>query len=74
MIATRQKHQLSLFQPRLTLEKTYIEQVHEHRVLGVIIDAEIKWQPHLNNKFKIVSKTLFLLSQFKYYVNIRTAR
>ena len=48
VIATRQKHQLSPFQLKLTLEKTDIEQVHEHLVLGVTIDAEMKWQSHLN--------------------------
>ena len=34
VIATRQKHQLSLRQLKLILERTDIEQVHEHRVLG----------------------------------------
>ena len=57
--ATRQKHQLSPLQPKLTLEKTDIEQVHEHRVLGVTIDAEMKWQSHLSNVCKIVSKKTF---------------
>ena len=42
VIATRQKHQLSPFQLKLTLEKTDIEQVHEHRAMGVTIDAEMK--------------------------------
>ena len=49
VIATRQKHQLSPLQLKLTLEKTDIEQVHEHRVLGVTIDAEMKWQSQLSN-------------------------
>ena len=39
VIATRQKPQLSPLQLRLTLEKTDIEQIHEHRVPGVTIDA-----------------------------------
>ena len=56
VIATRQKHQLSPLQLKLTLEKTDIEQVNEHRVLGVIIDAEMKWQSHLSNVCKIVPK------------------
>ena len=42
VIATRQKHQLSPLQLKLTLEKTDIEQVHEHRAMGVTIDAEMK--------------------------------
>ena len=42
VIATCQKHQLSPLQLTLTIEKTDIEQVHEHRILGVTIDAEMK--------------------------------
>ena len=48
VIATRQTHELSPLQLKLTLENRDIEQVHEHRVLGVTIDAEMKWQSHLN--------------------------
>ena len=74
VIATRQKHQLSPLQLKLTLKKTDIEQVHEHRVLGVTIDAEMKWQSHLSNVCKIVSKNLFLLSQLRYYVNVKARK
>ena len=56
VIATRQKHQLSPLQLKLTLEKTDIEKVHQHRVLGVTIDVEMKWQSHLSNVCKIVFK------------------
>ena len=59
VIATRQKHQLSPLQLQLTLEKTDIEQVHEHRVLGVTINAEMKWQSQLSNVYTIVSKNFF---------------
>ena len=74
VIATRQKHQLSPLQLKLTLEKTDIEKVHQHRVLGVTIDAEMKWQSHLSNVCKIVSKNLFLLSQLRYYVNVKVRK
>ena len=56
VIATRQKLQLSPFQLNLTLEKTDNEQVHEHRVLGVTIDAEMKRQSHLSDVCKTVKK------------------
>ena len=75
VIATHQKHQLSPLQLKLTLEKTDIEQVHEHLVLGVTIDAEMKWQSHLSNVCKIVSKQkLFLFSQLRYYVNVKARK
>ena len=73
IIATHQKHQLSPLQLKLTLEKTDIEQVHEHLVLGVTIDAEMKWQSQLSNVCKIVSKNL-LLSQLRYYVNVKARK
>ena len=71
VIATPQKHQLGPLQLKLTLDKTDIEQVHEHLVLGVTIDAEMKWQSHLSNVCKITSKKLVLLSQLRYYVNMK---
>ena len=74
MIATRQKHQLSPLQLKLTLEKTDIEQVNEHRVLDVTIHAEMKWQSHLSNVCKTVSKKLFLLSPLRYYVNVTSCK
>ena len=74
VIATRQKHQLRPLQLKLTPEKTDIEQVHEHHVLGVTIDAEIKWRSHVSNVCKTVSKTLFLLSQLRYYVNVKARK
>ena len=72
--ATRQKHQLSPLQFKLTLGKTDIEQVHERRVLGVTIDAEMKWQSQLSNVCKTVSKKLVLLSQLRYYVNVKARK
>lgn len=65
--ATRQKHQLSPTSSNSLCEKTDIKQAHEHRVLGVIVDAEIKWQPQLNNLCKLVSKNLFLFSQLGHW-------
>ena len=64
--ATRQKHQLSPLQLKLTLEKTDIEQVHEHRVLDVTVDGEMKWQSQRSNVCKIVSKN------FSYFLNSGT--
>ena len=46
----------------------------KHRVLGVTKDAEMKWQSHPSNVCKIVSKSLFLLSQLKYYVNVKARK
>ena len=66
VIATPQKHQLSPFQLKRTLQKTDNEQVHEHRILGVTIDAEMKWQSHPSNVCKWYQKN------FSYFLNSGT--
>ena len=43
VFTTRQEDQLCPPQLRLILQKTDIEQVHEQRPLGVMLDAEMKW-------------------------------
>ena len=63
------KHQLKPLQMTLTLENTPVEQVREHRVLGVTIDNEFKWQTHINNVCKQLARNLFLLAQLKHYVD-----
>ena len=69
VLTTRQIHQRRPLTLNLTLRKTRVQQVREHRVLGVIIDEELKWQSHIDNVCKHVSKNLFLLSQLRHYVD-----
>ena len=59
VIATRLRHEPSPLHLQPTPEKTRIEQVREHRVVGVIIDDEMKWQSYLTNLCKTVSKNVF---------------
>ena len=54
----------------LTLGTNVIEQVREHRVLGITIDEELKWQPHIDNICKQVARKIFLLGQLRKYVDI----
>ena len=44
VITARQKHQLSDFSLRLSLDGHNIENVSEHRLLGVIVDNKFRWQ------------------------------
>ena len=74
VIVTRQKNQLGPLQLQLTLEKTRIEQVYEHRVLSVIVNDEMKRQSHLNYLCKSVSKNVLLLSQPRHYGNAKTRK
>ncbi|WP_419632975.1 hypothetical protein, partial [Thiolapillus sp.] len=69
LLATRQKHQLRPLILNLNLKDNHIEQVHEHRHLGIIIDDEFSWRPHITSTCKTISKNLYLLSQLKHFVD-----
>ena len=60
LLATRQRHQLRPLHLSLSLKDSHIEQVHDHRHLGVIIDDEFSWRPHITGTCKTVSKTIFI--------------
>ena len=68
LLTTRQKHQLRPLHLNLSLKDSHIEQVDEHRHLGVIIDDEFSWRPHIGT-CKTVSKNLYLLSQLRHFVD-----
>ena len=74
LLTTRQKHQLRPLHLNLSLEDSYIEQVHAHRHFGVITDEEFSWQPHIIGTCKTVSKNLYLLSQLRHFVDTLKCR
>ena len=70
--ATRQKYQTPPPPPQkkrrkkrsfllnLKFETTPIEQASKHRLLGVTVDEQLKWQTHINNICRTVSRNIFL--------------
>ena len=65
-IATRQKHQLSPLPLDLVLNGTKIDQVSEHRLLGITIDNKLRWDSHINNVCQTV--------KLRYIVDIDTRK
>jgi hypothetical protein len=65
LITTRQKHQRQPFHLNITLESITIEQVSEHRLLGVTVDEELTWKSHTNYIAKKVARNLFLLNKLR---------
>ena len=65
LITTRQKHQINPLLLDLSIESTQIEQVTNHRVLGIIIDNKLDWHPHINYMCNKMSRNLFLMSKLK---------
>jgi exonuclease III len=70
LITTRQKHQRQPLNLNITLESITIEQVSEHRLLGVIIDEELTWKSHINCIAKKISRNLFLLNKLRPLVTV----
>ena len=69
IVATRQRQQLYELKLHLHISDKIIEQVQFHKVLGITLDSEFKWLPHLENVLRLVSRNLFLLSQLKHYAD-----
>ena len=74
LIATRQKHQRAPLELNLTLNDNPIEQISSHKVLGVTIDDEFKWQIHINNISKTVARNLHLLRKLTYFVDTQASK
>ena len=58
-MATRQNHQKKQLPLKLKFETTPVEQVSKHRLLGVTVDEQLKWQTHINNICRTVSRNIF---------------
>jgi hypothetical protein len=74
LITTRQKHQLSPLSLNLTLNGNSIDQVSEHKHLGVIIDDKLRWNAQVDHVCKIVSKNLFLLSKLQSIITLEARK
>ena len=71
VVATRQKHHRGIPPLRLMLNSQVIEQVSEHRHLGVMLDDQLKWQAHINSITNAV-KNVYLLSRLRHFCNTET--
>ena len=69
VVTTRQKRQLKRLTLNLSINSVPIEQVSEHKVLGVILDEEMKWDGQINVISKKMSRTLFLMSKLKHFAD-----
>ena len=69
VVATCQKHQRGLPPLCVMLNSQVIQQVSEHRHLGVILDDQLKWQAHINSITKAVAKNVYLLSRLRHFCN-----
>ena len=75
LITTRQKRQnlVTNLSP-LTIKSDVIEEVQDHKVLGITIDNNLSWTPHVNALCKKISTKVFQLTKLKHFVNFRTRK
>ena len=65
LIATRQKQQLTDLKLTLFIGNKAIEQVKNHKMLGIHIDSKLTWQTHLQHLTKRLSKNVYLLAKLR---------
>ena len=74
VITTRQKHQLTHPTLHLKLGSTPIEQVENHKLLGLTIDSHLTWNKHIELLIKRISKNIFLLTKLKKYTTTKNLK
>ena len=72
VIATTQKHSRYDLKLNLQIDDKNINQVKEHKLLGVTIDEQLKWNSHINSVSKKVSKTLYLMHRLRNIIDTDT--
>ena len=69
LITTKQRrHHLRNNQLAITLNDQQLQQLKQHKVIGVDVDENLQWREHVNGVFKKVSQTLALFRRIKHFL------
>ena len=69
LITTKQRrHHLRNNQLAITLNDQDLQQVTQHKVIGVVVDENLQWREHVNGVFKKVSQTMALFRRIKHFL------
>ena len=75
LITTRQKRQnLALKCPPISIGNQTVNEVDNHKVLGVTIDCNLSWSSHMTALCKCISKKVYQLSKIKHFVNLHARK
>jgi hypothetical protein len=72
LIASKRKLKQYSGNPNITIGSHNIKQVINKKVLGIILDEELKWREHTDAQRKNISKSIALLRRAKRFVNMET--
>ena len=75
IIISRQKRQNTTYTvPPIYLGNNTISEVETHKVLGVTIDNNLSWSPHIDSLYKRISQKVFQLSRIKHYLDLNARK
>ena len=75
LVTTRQKRQnLTVSLPAIRMHNQVIEETTTHKVLGVIIDNNLSWSPHITYLCKVISSKVFQLPKVKLFLNFHARK
>eukprot|EP00745_Piridium_sociabile_P033008 TRINITY_DN5647_c0_g1_i9.p1 TRINITY_DN5647_c0_g1~~TRINITY_DN5647_c0_g1_i9.p1 ORF type:complete len:921 (+),score=13.12 TRINITY_DN5647_c0_g1_i9:226-2988(+) len=75
LITSRQKRQNITFgMPPIHIGNKQIDEVDNHKVLGVTIDNNLSWSPHIDVLSKRVSQKVFQLSKIKKFLDVNARK
>ena len=75
LITTRQRRQnLDSSLPIIYIEGIPVEEVDSHKVLGITIDNNLRWNVHINNLYKMLSKKVYQLCRMKHFLNLHARK
>ena len=75
LITTRQKRpNLPLKCPPISIGNQTVNEVDNHKVLGVTIDCNLPWSSHMTALCKSISKKIYQLSKIKHFLNLHARK
>ena len=70
----RKRDDIPLQLPTLSIENLEIKRTNSFRFLGVILDENFTWRPHINNIESKISKNIGILCKAKQYLNFESLK
>ena len=75
LITTRQKRQkLPSKCPPISIGNQTVNEVDNHKVLGVTTDCSLSWSSHVTALCKSISKKIYQLSKIKHFLNLHARK
>ena len=69
LITTKQRrHHIQNARLNITINELNLQQVNQQKVIGVVVDENLKWREHVNGVYKKISQTIALFRRIKQFL------